>query len=374
MLTFRRRRRIAAERLREFAETGRRLTAERASAAATVDPLLRNTPRADWPALSELPELQTCGALERLGNLFAEQLTKDSAHAKAIAELAVSVAEAMPYDTYPPPVVDQLRAHAWKDLGKALRFLGRNQEAIEVFATAEEHLHGGYGTLVHDVAIVRFNLAMSLQEVERYDESRALLAESKEIFKGHGDTKNAHLCGFSEGVLLQRLRRFREAREIYLLLLAATPDLDAESRAAAHHAIGFCSVDLGEFEAADTSLRQAVALYRELNQPIHALKAEIGQGRRLVRMGQLTPAVDDLNRIRRQFLKHSLHEEAGICALEIVEAYLMLGYASQAENLAKTIISEFTLAGLNTRAITAVGYLTEAIEMKKAIPPLAGDS
>ncbi|HEX6098987.1 MAG TPA: tetratricopeptide repeat protein [Thermoanaerobaculia bacterium] len=210
------RRRIDRNRTREFAETGRRLTQERKAAPGIVDPLLQKTARTNWPALAERPELQTAGALERLGNLFAERLTQDAVHAKAIADLAVSAAEAMPEHLYPAVVIGQLRAHAWKDLGKALRFLGKNEESVEAFATAEQRLEVGPAALAHDLAIVRFNLAVSLQELDRYDESRALLSEAKQVFKDHDDTRNAIYCALGEGVLLQRLKRFREAREVYL--------------------------------------------------------------------------------------------------------------------------------------------------------------
>lgn len=64
-----------------------------------------------------------------------------------------------------------------------------------MFGTAERHLDASRGALAHDVAIVRFNLAMSLQEVARYDESRSLLAESKQVFRDHRDVRNYVLCG-----------------------------------------------------------------------------------------------------------------------------------------------------------------------------------
>ena len=198
--------RTRADRAREFAGTAGRLQRERADAPGIVDPLLQRAPRADWSALVELPEIQTCGALERLGSLFAEWLTKDAVHANAIAELAVGISEALPEGSYPAVVIGQLRAHAWKDFGKALRFLGRNLDALEAFATAEAHLGIGRGVLAHDLAIVRFNLAASLQEMERFEESRALLVESKQIFRDHGDTRSAILCGLGEGLLLQRLK------------------------------------------------------------------------------------------------------------------------------------------------------------------------
>ena len=357
-------------RAREFAEMGRRLLRERQAAPGIVDPLLRNTERANWGILAELPELHTVGALERLGNLFAEWLTKDAAHAKAIADLAVSAAEGMPDNAYPAVVISQLRAHAWKDLGKALRFLGKNQEALDVFALAEKSVDGGRGALAHDRAIVRFNLAMSLQELERFDESRSLLAESKRVFREFGDAKNAILCSLAEGVLLQRLRKYREAREAYLLLLASSRDIDPESLASIHHTIGLCSIELGDYVEAEENFLYALKLFRDLRQPLYVMQVELGRGRLFLRRGEPAAGISHLGLIRRDFLRQSMHEEAGICGLEMVEGYLLLGEPEKAETVARTIVGEFSLAGLNKRAITAVGYLSEAIAARKAKPAL----
>lgn len=356
---------------REFAETARRLVQERKDAPAIVDPLLQNTPRANWPDLAELSDLHTLGALERLEALFAEWLPKDVVYATAIAELGVSSAEAMPEAAYPPPIMDQLRAHAWKDLGKALRFLGKNDEAIEVFGTAERQLDASRGALAHDVAIVRFNLAMSLQEVERYDESRSLLAESKQVFRDHRDIRNYILCGLAEGVLLQRLKRFREARETYLLLLASSRDIDRESLASIHQVIGMCSVELGDFGEAEENLAYAIQLFRELGKPIYVLRAEISRGRLDIRRGEPEEGISRLRLVRLDFLRQSMHEEAGICGLEMIQAFLLLDQLGEAETLARTIISELTLAGLNARAITALDYLSEAIAARDAKPPVS---
>ncbi|HEY0372795.1 MAG TPA: tetratricopeptide repeat protein, partial [Thermoanaerobaculia bacterium] len=356
------RRRIDAARAREFAETARRLADERNAAPRIVDPLLANTPHEHWPSLSERSEFHTCGGLERLGTLFADWLTKDAIHAKAIAELAVSAAEAMPEHAYPTIVVGQLRAHAWKDFGKALRFLAKNDEALIAFETAERYLDIGGGALGHDRAIVRFNLAMSLQELERFDESRSLLAESKQVFRRYGDTRNTVLCGLAEGVLLQRLKRYREAREIYLLLLASHPsNIDSDSLASIHQVIGMCSIELGDFQEAEENLAYAAKLFRDLKQPIYVTRAELSLGRLFIRRGEPAKGIAHLRLTRVAFLRHSMHEEAGICGLEMVEAFLLLERPEEAERLARTIVGEFTVAGLNSRAITAVGYLSEAI-------------
>jgi tetratricopeptide (TPR) repeat protein len=359
------RRKTGKSRAQEFGDTGRRLRQERELAAPVVERLLRTTPRDQWPALSERPDLQTLGALERLGNLFAATLTKEPREALAIAELAVAAAEGLPPGAYPTPIPAQLRAHAWKDYGKALRFLGRNLEALEAFDQAEEEADGPIA-LAHDLAIVRFNRAMSLQELERFEESRKLLAECKEVFDDHGDTRNVILCGLAEGVLLQRLRTFREAREVYVLLFASASDMDTETRAALHRVIGMCSIELADFRDAELNLNRAVALSATLGQPVEVLKNQRCLGSLFIRRGDVEDGVAHLRMTRREFLRSGLPEEAGLCGLDIVEGLLLVDRASAAETLARRVIEEFTAAGLSRRAIAALGYLTEAIARKKA--------
>lgn len=67
--------------------------------------------------------------------------------------------------------------------------------------------------LAHDVAIVRFDPAMSLQEVERHYESLSFTESGLPRPRRH-----PVLCGLAEGVLLQRL-----------LLLASSRDIDIKA-------------------------------------------------------------------------------------------------------------------------------------------------
>lgn len=349
----------------EFADAARRLHQERILARQTVDRLLRATPRDQWSALRDHPELTTAGALEHLGNTVAATLTKDPKEALAIAELAVETAEAVRGHAYPSVVVAQLRAHAWKDLGKVLRFLGRNHEALGALDTAEERLED-YGVLAHDRALIRFHRAASFQELERFEDSRALLAECKQVFDDHEDVRNLLLCGFYEGVLLQRLRRYREAREIYLLLFTATKEIDTETRAALHRVIGMCSLELGDFREAELNLRQSIADYQILGQRLEVIKGQRCLGVLFIRRGEVDRGVQYLRPIRREFISSGLAEEAGLCGLDIVEGLLLLRRASTAETLARRIIGELMAAELNTRAIGALGYLTEALAANRA--------
>lgn len=367
------RRRIDHSRAQEFAETARRLHRERVEAADVVEKVLAETPPEGWPALAERGDLQTCGALERLGNSVAATLDRDPRRALAVAELEASLAEGIPPAAYPRVVIGQLRAHAWKDVGQSLACLGRYQEALTAFDRAEANLVD-FGALGHDRAIVRFARATTLQEIDRHEESMALLVECKEVFRDHADDRRLILCGIAEGVLLHRLRRYREAREAYLLLLAETRDsIDRESLACLHNVIGFCSVDLGDYAAAEVHLTRAIELFETLGQPLRVARAELGRGRLLVRKGELERGIAHLRVIRARFLRQGMTEEAGICALEMVEALLLRESAADAEALARQVIDDFTAAGLDARAITALGYLQEAIGARRASTSMVSD-
>ncbi|HEX8407613.1 MAG TPA: hypothetical protein VF883_02030 [Thermoanaerobaculia bacterium] len=353
-------------RIAEFAETARRLQLEREEAASVVDRLLRETPRERWGELAELPDLRTAGALDRLGVSVAQALGRDPRHALAIAELATKMAESLPADLYPTIVIAQLRAHAYKDLGKTLLYLGRLSEALAAVDRADSYI-GEFGALEHDRAIVGVVRATMLHEANRYEEAFELLTRCKDIFRNYGDEKRLLMCGISEGVLLHRMRKYREAREAYLLLLAGTSkSSDPEAVACLHNVIGHCSIDLGDYTAAEENLSRAIELFHAVGQPVQAAKAELGRGRMLVRMGDVSRGIAHLRPIRADFLRYGMTEEAGLCGLEIVEALLIRGAADKAETLAREITTEFTVAGLNERAITALGYLREAIAAHRA--------
>jgi hypothetical protein len=209
--------------------------------------------------------------------------------------------------------------------------------------------------------------AAALQEIPRYEETLALLTQCEAIFIEHGDTRRHLICGIIKGNLLHRLGRFREARQAYLLLLEhARAAGDRESEASLHNNIGHSCVELGDFKVAEDHVSLAIAILTELGQPLRVARAELVRGRILVRQGNVDRGIAQLRATRDRFLMHSMIEEAGLCALEIVEALLARGSAAEAQRLAARIINEFTAAQLNARAITALGYLNEAIAARKA--------
>lgn len=340
-------------------------------AAASVQPglvarLLSEMPRAEWPRLAAREELQSIGALTELSGEVFRRAEVVPIEAVAIAEIATAIADALPAGSHAGSVIAHLRTQAWKDRGLALGALARYPQALAAFDRAEE-IAGGFASLGHDRATVRLARAMTLQEAGRLDESMALLAECKTAFEEYGDVRRRLAAASAEGALLYRAGRFSEARAAYLALLpAAHQSGDLYLLSGVHNNLGHILIELGDFEAAGAHLDQAVALFATLGQPLRAVRSELARGRMLIRTGDLAAAIDHLHTVRGRFLEQNLVEEAGLCGLDIVEAHLLRGAPIEAEAFARQIVREFTAAHLSSRAIMALGYLSDAITAREA--------
>lgn len=201
-----RRRKPTASQIARFAARARAFQNERDAADSSVPRLLQETRRHEWRTLVSHPALRTVGALATLGRIFAARLTGDPNEARAIAELAVAISEGLAEEAIAPLVLAEVRAHAWTDYGMALHALGRSKAAEEAYLAAGRKLEG-FGVLLHDLAIVKYNMAACLQKMQRFDESLQLLADCRDIFRRHGDSRNELRAALAEGVLLQRMGR-----------------------------------------------------------------------------------------------------------------------------------------------------------------------
>src|SRR5204862_1834803 len=126
------------------------------------------------------------------------------------------------------------------------------------------------------------------------------------------------------------------------------------------------ATESGYYARATVHLDQAATLFARLGQPLRVARSDLARGRILVRKGDFERGTAYLRSVREEFLQHEMVEEAGLCGLEMVEAYLARGASSDAETLAGEIVRQFTAAELDARAITAVAYLSKAITARRA--------
>lgn len=365
------RRRPDNVRFAELAETARRMQSERNGAPEAVASVLDSTPCEEWGRLAEHPTLRTSGALEQLAARLRSRCEKNPKEALSLSSLATTIAETLPPDAYPPVTLAQLRAHAWKDRAHTLRYLGRYDESLEAIAMAERALEP-FAATAFDKAVVALVKASTLQHVDRFEESRALLAECREVFRDHADFRRYLYCGIAEVALLHRQHQYAEGRELGNTLLSSAADVsDLESAARLHNIVGYCDLQLDNLRDANKHLASARAIFTDLGRTIEATRCELGFGSLLLSKGHVKEGIEVLQVARKEFLSHTLVEEAGLCGLTMAASMLETRDASSARGLVRSIIDEFTRAGLNLRAVQAMEYLATSIETGTASPSTA---
>jgi len=359
------RRRPSSARFAEIAETAKRLKQERAGAAERVARHLNATPRDEWPRLAEEAELRSNGALEELAALVRARCEKDPQEALILSTLATTIAETLPPGAYPAVTLAQLRALAWKDRAHTLRYLGRYDEAFEAIDMAESALTP-FPATSYDKAVVALVKAITLQHVERFDESRALLTECQEVFRDHGDSRLHLYCGITEVALLFREEKYAEAREIGLKMLKAASEADKESAARLHNNVGYCDAHLGNLREANMHFAEAKSIFVDLGRTAEARRSELGFGSLLVTKGHVAEGIAVLQSARADLVADALIVEAGLCGLKIAEAMLKGRNFDAAHSLISEVIDQFVAAGLNDRAVRAMEYLSHSIENRNA--------
>jgi tetratricopeptide (TPR) repeat protein len=352
--------------MREFAATARKLLDERETTAETVSALLRETPRSQWRELAEREELRSSGALDQLAREAATRMKESPAESLEVAQLALDISARIPSDSYPPLVVAQTRAHAWKDYARALCCLARYDEAFSALDRADRELEP-FGSVAHDQAMLLLYRAIALQHVRRFEEAESLLTRAADIFRDHGDDALHAKCVLAYGNLLVRRGNHRGARELLLPLLGS---VDPEGEATAITALAWCDIALDNPTTALNRFAEAKQRWTMLGRPIDAMRTQYGAGAALLRLARLDDAIARLTEARRALLGFTLVEEAGLAGLELIEALLMQDRASEAKRLASRIVQEFVAANLNRRAVAALAYLNEIIGSTEATPEI----
>ena len=221
----------AQARLAEFLETAERLKNERAAAGGGAGDGGGDSARC-VAVLATYPEFQTNAALEKLSEEVRRRLDRNPREALALAELATTIADALPPTAYPAVTLAQIRAMAWKDRANALRFLGRIPETFEAIARAEEILdkHVALGL---DRAVVDLVKALALLNTGDVEQARAIAITCGSVFLSHGDLTRALNAGEIEGHVLYEMERYADGYTLFKSLIdvaRAANDAEAEAR------------------------------------------------------------------------------------------------------------------------------------------------
>src|SRR5260370_12863454 len=193
--------------------------------------------------------------------------------------------------------------------------------------------------LEHDRAIVRLVKGMTLAQLERLDEAHAILSECLSAFRDHNDIKRYVQGGLAEANMLYKSARHAEAaRLLEDLLRDSTNAQDLESQARIHNNLGHCATALGDFVSARIHFSEAIARFTDLGFTAEVPRTEYGAGVVLIGRVQVSAGLQRLRQARLAFTAAGMIDEAGLCALRIVEVLIDRAEEEQARALTQDIV------------------------------------
>jgi tetratricopeptide (TPR) repeat protein len=350
-----------------FAESAR---SEEEHAAAVCDEVL-NGPAAWWPQRLRKTAAHgshTAGLVKELLERWRRVVDTSPSNALQITAMAVGVANALDLSSYPCDYVIKLRAQACRDHSWMLWFVGRHPEALD-FIDRSKRLFEQVPLPDYDLARVALVKASILSQVDRGDEALHLAREAADTFFRFGDRARWANARSTEAGLLYQRKAVQEAFAVWSSV-QDEPSLDAASAVKIAHNIALCYIDLGQPERAIEYERRCIAHYEMLGMDVERTRSQWMIGRALAGCGRTTDAIPVFRAASEEFQAYGMVGDAGLVALELAEALLVVGEADEVPAICRDIITQFTHAGMASRAINALSFLREAIAIGQGTPSL----
>ncbi|HEX8155404.1 MAG TPA: hypothetical protein VF698_19880 [Thermoanaerobaculia bacterium] len=345
-------------------QRGHRITAdveawkrERDAAARLLD-LLRAEPVSAW---LDMLLAQRCSDAVVRALIFEGRAIIDvqPVRAEALLDVAARLAEHVP-DLRPAFRVT-LIGRAWLELANARRQVGRYTDALAALDEAERRFEGepyatkelGRAWLAHGTILLKIG---DLVGADRH------LRRAINVFAAVDDHRRlARVRMVQAGILFER-NDFLAARDLWLSVAAA---LQAANE---RHSLGLVWLNLGWCEMkrdqpaeARRWLEQALDAFTRLRSEVDVLRVRWCRARLMAFFETRPRGVRALEIVRRAFEARSLFTDAGMVALDIVEALLLPPRQHKAAIAVCEHLPEFfQRAGAKGEAIRAVAYLHEA--------------
>jgi tetratricopeptide (TPR) repeat protein len=341
-----------------YLSTIAQLASERAAARPLIESI-RTSGKDLWEI--DIPsEWRNAGFVQELTAEAAAILEKDPRNSLSLAQLALAIATSLPGNAYPAPVQAQLEGNAWKEIGTAHRYLSEFDASLRAYEAAQR----AYATAnvhAHDDAIIDFGRAVVLVDLDRSAEATDILKQIEPVFQSFGDTKRLLNVKALRGYVCTRQHRWEDARAFFESALIGLSDDDVLTRAMLYGNIGRASTEIGDFNNAALMLHEARQLWRDLGMPVEVNRCDWNLAHLLLQTGEFAKAIPMLQQAREFFLTKHMSEDAGLAGLDLADATIALGRLDEARNLVAAVLSEFTAAKLNDRALAALGYLRDVL-------------
>lgn len=323
--------------------------------------------------IASMPEMRTAGIVRRLCAESRALRDRQPMHALYIADAAIAISEQLSHDTYPTPVIDELRGWGWLERANVLRHLGRHAEALDALdIAARAFTHSPVAA--YSLALVDYLRGVIFVELERLEEGLRLVRRSARVFRQFGeDERYVHAKLIEAGVLFDR-NLYREARDLLIPLITVAKELgQARTLAHVYGNVANCQLRLHDLESAELYFGRALSLYEALGIEIERVRTRWNIGCLRIAAGNIADGLARLRDVRAEFEALGMRSDAALVTLDLTEALLASGTPDavrEAAELAASLVASFTAVGMTGSALTALAFLREAFEAGRATPVL----
>jgi len=352
-----------------FVHVAHRLRTDRATAAECVNRLLNMDPAGWRPAVAEDAAYRTIAVVE--GILTSVQKTRHLTwRCFELTKLATEIADVID-DSWPMLMRAQVASEAWAEHGLALLSLGRYPDAEKAARQAYE-CTSGYPTLAIEAALAHYIEGSAMLRQGRHDEASKLALTSAQTFHEFGDKQHYVKARLLEGYALYDAKRFEESGELWTSLIADAETLgDKALRAILYNNVGNALRNAGKLDRARWYLTMALTLLSQLG-PEYAPeipRIHMNIARLTMQKGQLPAALAAMQEARQLFASMQMASGVAAAELDIVELFVVMDRAAEAEQLCSGLPAVFRELGMTANALEAAAFLKECAVQKQLRVP-----
>ena len=301
----------------------------------------------------------TAGMVKQLLERMRTMLERSPANALQVTALAIEVANGLDVIGYPSDYVIKLRAQALRDHAYVLSFMGRYPEALEV-ADRSKRLFLQVPLPEYDLARLALVRASILRSIDRVQEAIVLAREAADTFLRFGDRTRHVNARITEAGMIFKSGNIKEALAIWIAL-EQDPAIDDLGRVRVTHNIGTAYAELHQPEKTVEYMQRCIPVFEMLGMDTERARSRWMLSHALVVSGKIPEAIPMLRKTWREFEELDLIADAGLVALELAEALLMIDQPEEVPAICRDLIAQFTRAGMTSPAITALSFLREAV-------------
>jgi len=349
--------------------TAARMDAEDAQAEAWLAEMLAG-PRESWmPRLEQHPEWRTAGVVRRLVARAEKHSPVMPPEALEMTKIATEVAGNLA--SYSDQILSTVRGEAWRERAYAEFYVDFFEAAFKA-STAAEQCFSQTAASSYQLARTRTTHAMVLASIDRTDEALDEVRAASAVFSSYGDKERSRLARAAEAWIRTTNSDFRGALQIWV-----DDEQHVEPSSIAHAEtlvnIGSCYRELGESVHALPYFERAVSMYSELDAPVAVARLRWSLATLYQVSGRWSDALQAFESAKKQLMRLELPFEAVLVDLDVSAVLLAIGCPEDVEKICRDAIRYFQNEGLSysRNALTALAYLTEAAEQKRATPAIA---